>query len=515
MRATQILARAVTCNPNGEATLCNGRVRTWREVGARVPRIAAGLRGLGVQDGVRVAVLAMNSDRFVELFFATPWAGGVIVPLNIRWSALELQHALEDSKPSLLLVDDAFQDLGRELQSRIASITTVVHIGEGDCPDGLVDYETVCAVSEPMPEAVREGDDAYVVFYTGGTTGRSKGVVMSHRAVAAAAVMYLAVLPMIDDMRYAHISGFFHVGGTTPLWYTTMAGGAHVLLPKYETGALIHAIQTHRVTNVTLTPVMVGMLMAHPDCAGADLSSLRTCVYGGSPMVETLMTEAARTLPTWSFVQIYGMTETCGLSSSLRWRDHFDRDHPERLRSAGQVAYGAEVRIVDPDGAVLKTGETGEIAIKSPILMSGYLNNPEATRDALRDGWMMTGDAGYLDDEGFLFVVDRVKDMIKTGGENVFSVEVERALSQHPAVREAAVIGVPSEKWGESVHAVIVLRDGAETTAEDLIAHCRPLIGGYKIPRTFDISREPLPLTVVGKVQKAALRDRYREAIKA
>jgi len=246
----------------------------------------------------------------------------------------------------------------------------------------------------------------------------------------------------------------------------------------------------------------------HPDFDRYDLSSLRTLIYGGSPMPEALMRFAISRLPTWRFYQIFGMTETGGFATMLRWRDHhLTGPKAARMRSGGQPAPGNEVRILLPDGAYAPPDTLGEIVVRSDSLMSGYLNNPEATAKVLKDGWMHTGDAGTIDADGFLYVADRVKDMIVTGGENVYSIEVERALFLHPAVREAAVIGIPSEQWGESVHAVVVLNEGASATTDELTAHCRQLIGGYKVPRSYEFRSEPLPVTSVGKVRKNALRD--------
>jgi long-chain acyl-CoA synthetase len=272
----------------------------------------------------------------------------------------------------------------------------------------------------------------------------------------------------------------------------------------------MQAIAQHKVSNAVLVPTMINMLLNHPDFDRYDLSSLQTCVYGGSPMPEALITEAMKRLPTWRFFQVFGMTETGGFATVLRWRDHvLSGPKAKRLRSAGQPAFGNEVKVVLADGSIAPPDTLGEIVVRSDMLMNGYLNNPEATAAVLRDGWMHTGDAGTIDEDGFLYVADRVKDMIVTGGENVYSIEVERVLFMHPAVREAAVIGIPSAQWGESVHAVVVLKDGASVTEAELDAHCRLHIGGYKVPRSYEFRDEPLPVTPIGKVRKNVLRDPY------
>ena len=510
MQGTQLLKRALQVSPHRVAMISGERRRTWTEVGSRVPRMAAALRALGVGDGERVAILAMNSDRYLELFFAVPWAGGALAPLNIRWSVAENVYALTDSAAPILFVDDSFLDQAAQLRAQMPSLRTIVYIGDGALPPGMLSYEALIEQHPPMADANRKEDDLYVIFYTGGTTAHPKGVAMSHKGVYLATVCYLALLPSVEDLTFLYVAGYFHFAGASALWYITMAGGTHAILPKFEPLPVMKAIGECGVTNAVLVPTMVNMLLSHPDFDRYDLTSLKTCIYGGSPMPEGLMLRAMEKVPSWGFYQIYGMTETGGFATMLRWRDHVDSgEKASRLRSAGQAAFGCEVRVVRPDGSDSPTGSIGEIIVRSDFLMLGYLNNPEATAFSLRDGWMYTGDAGFLDDDGFLYVADRVKDMIVSGGENVYSVEPERALFLHPAVREAAVIGIPSEQWGEAVHAVVVLKDGASATAEELIAHCRTLIGGYKCPRSIEFRVEPLPVTPVGKVRKNVLRDPY------
>jgi long-chain acyl-CoA synthetase len=510
MQGTRFLTQAVACQPHRTATIFGSRRRTWREVGDRVPRLAAALRGLGIADGAFVAALAMNSDRYVELFFAVPWAGGAFAPLNIRWSLAENEYALTDSKAGVLFVDESFLDQARELKSRLAWVKHLVWMGEAPCPEGLLDFEALVAQHAPMVDAGRSGEDLWVIFYTGGTTAHPKGVMMSHRGLFVATLGYLAWLPSIEDLSFVYVAGYFHFAGASALLYITLAGGTHIPLPKFDPVLVMQAISEHKATNAVLVPTMINMLLSHPDFDKYDLGSLQTCVYGGSPMPEALMMQAMKRLPTWRFFQVFGMTETGGFATVLRWRDHLTSGpKARRLRSAGQPAPGNEVKIVLPDGSDAPPDMLGEIVVRSDMLMNGYFNNPAATASVMRDGWMYTGDAGTLDEDGFLYVADRVKDMIVTGGENVYSIEVERVLFMHPAVREAAVIGIPSEQWGESVHAVVVLKDGEAATPEELIAFCREHIGGYKCPRSVEFRAEPLPTTPVGKVRKNVLRDPY------
>jgi long-chain acyl-CoA synthetase len=499
MRATQILNHAVAAEARKTATIFGSRKRSWEEIGNRAARLAGALRSLGVSADDNIAVLAMNCDCYIEIFFAAPWAGAAMAPLNIRWATAENVYALTDSRAPILLVDDSFAAQAEDLRRQVSTVRTLIYIGDKATPAGMLSYEALIAQSEPIEEVVRKDDDLYAIFYTGGTTAHPKGVAMSHRAIVYGAVCYLAMLPTIEDIVHMHVGGFFHFSGANATWYVTMSGGTHVILPKFEPLPVMQAIGEHGVTNSVLVPTMINMLMNHPDFGKYDLRSLQTCIYGGSPMPEAVMMRAMKQLPNCGYYQIYGMTETGGFATMLRWRDHIaEGEKSSRLRSAGQPAPGVEVRVVPPGGESARAGQV----VRSDILMTGYLNNPDGTAAVLRDGWMHTGDAGYFDEDGFLYVADRVKDMIVSGGENVYSVEVERALFRHPAVSEAAVIGIPSEQWGESVHAVVVLRQGMSASADEVVAHCRTLIGGYKVPRSIEFRSEPLPTTPVGKVRK-------------
>lgn len=507
MQVTQILAQAVLEQPNRAATIFGERRRLWREVGDRVPRLAAALRKLGVVPGDCVAALAMNSDRYLELFFAIPWAGAVFTPLNIRWSPVENSFVLRDSGSRVLFVDDDFLDHASQLEGHAGR--HLIYIGEGATPPGMLSYEALIDAHDPIEDADRRGDDPYIVLYTSGTTSQSKGVVLSHRNVMSVSVAFLATLPRREDLVHLHVGGMFHLSGAGPSWYITLSGGTHVILPKFDPVPVMRAIAAHRATNIVLVPTMINMLMLHPEVGEHDLSSVHTCVYGGSPMPEAVLHGALRALPGWGFHQIYGMTETAGYAVAFRWEDHRKAlaEAPQRLKSAGRTVPGMRIRISRADGSEAATGETGEVWIRGDNVMTHYLNNPEASAATLGSDWMRSGDAGYVDGDGYLYIADRIKDMIVTGGENVYSVDVERAIYAHPAVREAAVIGIPSDRWGEAVHAVVVLKDGRSLGAEELIAHCKALIGGYKCPRSVEFRQEALPVTPVGKVRKNVLRD--------
>ncbi|MGH1369579.1 MAG: class I adenylate-forming enzyme family protein [Maritimibacter sp.] len=511
MQITQMLRQAEIANPFGTATVYEDRARTWHEVSARVQRMGTALAKLGLTPGAFAAVLSMNSDRYLELFFAIPYAGGCFAPMNVRWSATENAYALADCQAEVLFVGTDFVDQARLLAADFP-LKAMIYIGEGETPDDMLSYEALINDTPQGPEFGRTGADTYAVFYTGGTTGDPKGVTFSHHALCQASLAYLAMLPDTEDLSFAYVGGFFHFSAANAALYITLTGGTHVILPKFEAVSMMAAISTHRVTNAVMVPTMITLMLNHPDFPKYDLTSLRTLVYGGSPIPRELMEEAAQKLPTWRFYQIYGMTETGGFATMLRWRDHvFEGPNAQRITTCGQPAPGVEIRITDPEtGIEVPRGETGEILIRSEYIMSGYLGKPEASAEALAGGWMHSGDAGRMDEEGYLYVADRVKDMIVTGGENVYSIEVERALYSHPAVMQAAVIGIPSQDWGEAVHAVVVPRAAKSSVTEaDLIAHCRGLIGGYKCPKSISFQSDPLPVGPAGKIQKNQLRDPF------
>lgn len=515
MQLTQALTRAVQTRSSSVATLYADRKRTWREIGERVPRFAAALRGLGLQRGDRVAVLALNSDNYIELFFAMAWAGLVIVPLNTRWAVPENIYALDDAQCDTLVVDDTYAGQLPQLQAG-HPLRHVIHIGDGPTPTGLFGYEAMIAATPPMVDECGRNDDLCGIYYTGGTTGAAKGVMLTHTNFVSASVNWIATLHFSEDTIYMHSAGLFHLAGASPAIALTMAGGTHVCLPKFDAVLAFETIQRHRVNYCLFVPTMINMMLNHHEFDRYDLTSVRYCEYGASPMPDAVIATAIEKLPTWEFIQGYGMTESAALTVSLPWRYHFDHDGvPGKRQAAGRAAYGIDVRIVDDEGNELPRGTTGEIAVRGAQVMLGYWRKPEATAAVLRRGWLHTGDAAWMDEDGFVFIVDRVKDMIISGGENIYSREVENAIHKHPAVRECAVIGVPSDQWGESVHAVVVLKNDRAATGGEIIEHCRTLIAGYKCPRSVEF-REELPLSGAGKVLKNVLREaHWKEKTKA
>ena len=506
MYVTQGLHRAVRHTPDLPATVFGDRVRSWRESAERVARLAAALLELGVAPGDRVGILALNSDVYHEVLLAVPWADAVVVPANTRWSPAEIAFSLQDSGTAILVVDDTFAPMVPGLRAEAPVLRTVLHAGPGPTPDGALDVEALIAGHDPVPDVRRGGGALAGIYYTGGTTGRPKGVMLSHANLLTSALGSAASGAfMTPGGRFLHAAPMFHLADGAAWAARTALGGSHVMLPHFTPAAAAEAIERHRVTDVLLVPTMVQMLVDSPDAAGADLSSVRHLLYGASPISEAVLERAAARLPEAEFTQAYGMTELSPVATLLNAADH----RVARLRrSAGRAAPHSEVRIVDEDDREVPTGTVGEIVCRGGHVMLGYWNRPEETAAALRGGWMHTGDGGYLDDEGYLFVVDRIKDMIVSGGENVYSVEVENALARHPAVASCAVIGVPDDDWGERVHAVVVPAAGTDPTAAELREHVKEHIAGYKAPRTVEFA-ESLPLSGAGKVLKRELRARY------
>ena len=509
MYLTQSLHKALRECPQATAVVCGTQRRTYAQFQDRIARLAAALRQLGLQPGDRVAMMSLNSMRYVEYFSAVWWAGGAINPVNIRWNPNEVAYSLDDCDTRILFVDATFAPQLATLRSLSRSLKTVVYTGDGPVPDGMLGYEALLAAAEPAADAMRGGDDLAGVLYTGGTTGMPKGVMLSHGNLYLNTLSSMAAVPRPSGGVGLVIAPFFHVAGCGQSLQQLRRLATQVVLPAFDELSLLQTVQAERVNEMFLVPTMIKRLIEHPRFAEFDLSSLRNLFYGASAIDEVLLTQAMAALPGVGFSQAYGMTELSPTIAVLPPADHLPGPHQaQRLRSAGRAVAIAEIRIVDPEDHELPPGQIGEICARGPMVMQGYWNKPRETEAALKGGWMHTGDGGYLDDAGYLYVVDRIKDMIVTGGENVYSAEVENALAQLPAVSMSAVIGVPDDRWGERVHAVIVLREGMAADEAAVIAHCKTLIAGYKCPRSVEFRTE-LPLSPAGKLQKFVLREAY------
>ncbi len=510
MYLTQSLHRAVQQHPDRVAVRFADRSSSFRDFADRVARLAGALQRLGMRPGDRVAMLSLNSDRFLEYQMAVPWAGGVLNPCNTRWSAAEILYSLEDSGSTILLVDDTYLPLVERLRLQSTTLREIVHCGDGETPPGTHGYEALLRTSAAVPDAARRGDDLAGIFYTGGTTGFPKGVMLSHTNLCSSALALHSEGLAPPGGTYLHAAPMFHLadmGFSLAHW---VEGSTHSILPAFHPEAVLDLMARDRVTHALMVPTMIQMLVDHPSMTKPrDLGALRCVAYGASPISEAVLDRAFAALPGVEFAQAYGMTELSPVATVLAASHHTAEGRKlGKLRAAGRATYCAEVRIVDGEGAEVPRRTVGEVAVRGPNVMQGYWKQPELTAAVLRDGWMHTGDGAWMDEDGFVFIADRLKDMIISGGENVFSGEVENALNRHPAVAACAVIGIPSERWGEAVHAVVVCSANAEVSPEALIEHCRTLIAGYKCPRSVTFV-EALPLSGAGKVLKNRLREPF------
>jgi long-chain acyl-CoA synthetase len=489
------LLRAERVAADREALVCGETRFTYAAFGARVRRLHSVITSLGVERGERIAVLSFNSIPFIELYCGISAAGRVQVPLNFRWAEPELAYALRDSGARVLFTD-------RDPGGLTGLVERVIRIDLGEY-EGLL----AAAPETPFDENAIDENDLAGLFYTGGTTGASKGVMLSHRNLLANTHNLQMTVPVHGPDTFLVMAPLFHAAGSAALLQTIGVGARMVIVPTFDPVAVLDLIEQEKVTTTLGVPTMVAATVEEQSQRPRDVSSLHTYAHGGSPIAPEIVRRGARAFPSTDFVHLYGATETSPLITAMH--NEQSQIGTAREKASGQAAVGVEVVIRGDNGAPLPDGEIGEVTVRGNNIMRGYWNKPEQTAAALRDGWYWTGDVGRLDGEGYLFLLDRSKDMIISGGENVYCTEVEDALYGHAAVLEAAVFGVPHEKWGEAVHAVVVLRSPA--TEADLIAHCRTLIGGYKVPRSISFQTDPLPKSGPGKVLKRELRAPFWE----
>lgn len=503
MNLRDITIRNAVLYPDHTALIFNDRRISHKEFAARGFRLANALIARGLHPQERVAVLAPNCCEYLEAFCACESANFVIVNLNHRLSARELITIGQDCEPAVLIFHEQFRQLADELIAALPGLRHLICI-EGT-REGAADYEDLLrsAPDTPPPVAIRDSDLAYLI-YTSGTTGRPKGVMLSHRAVVESArcISHEGGARHSDVMLI--VMPMFHIGGRIEQLSFTIVGATIVLHAAFDAGTILRSIAQERVTSAHLAPIMVQRLLDSPELNSLDRSSLRTIHYASAPMpVPTLRRAVSAFGPI--LTQVYGMTE-CIVATLLTPEQHIlegSETETRRLGSAGQPFLGCKIRIVRADGSDADIGEIGEILVQGPGVMNGYWNNSTATANVLRDGWFYTGDLGLFDSDRFVFVVDRKKDMIISGGENIYSWEVEEALRSHPAVSEAAVIGVPDPEWGEAVKAFVVTC--TTVSGDDLIAHCRTSIASYKKPKSVEFV-EALPRLFNGKIDKKALR---------
>lgn len=506
MTLDQIVRRNARRFPHKPAIVFGERRCTWRELDWRVDRVANALRACGLERGDFVAILLPNCPEYIELYFGIARAGFVALPLNYRLTPAELAQILEHARPSLLVVGAAFADRARELEALLPELQRRWIVGEAFL-DGATRYEQALrdAAAQPLDSPVGD-DDTFAVFFTSGTTGLPKGAMVSHLNLEANAFnQFVADGSRGDDINLV-ATPLYHMGAVFMGVTYMMLGCTQVILEHFEPAAWLAAVRRHAATVALLVPTMINALVNHAELATSPLPSLRLVFYGGGPMPPAVLARALERLRC-GFTQGYGLTETLE-ATFLVAADHVpdgSAQQRRRLASAGREAVGVEVRIVDANGRDVDTGEVGEVLVRSRSVIAGYWGRPDETAKAIRDGWFHTGDLGYLDDERYLFVVDRVKDMVVSGGVNIYTKEIESVLYEHPAILEAAVLGLPDDKWGEVVTAVVALRPGMSASAAEVIEHCRRSLASYKKPRVVAFLDE-LPKNPSGKILKRELR---------
>lgn len=471
---------------------------------AAVRRVAAGITRLVPRPGAAVGILALNSRRYVEILLGAAWAGRVAVPLNVRWTASELTAAVEDAAIDTLFIDMSMTPrlaAMRALTSGLRHVVAIDGAGESPCTAAYTDL----LMCEPMDAAPATSDTTAAIIYTGGTTGSAKGAMHTQVSLLASALNFVCMNALPAGSRCLVSLPLFHSGAIGITLAQLLQRSTIMMAPAFRPDLVRTAVTRFAVDALTLVPTMLGMLLDSSDFRMDEYQRIRAIAYGASPMPSALLHRVLAAFPRATLTQVYGMTEV-GLAVALS--DRFHRGREARITAAGQAGPLYQVDVVDADGQELAPGRLGEVVFRGPGVMKGYLNQPAATDAVMRGETLFSGDAGVLDEEGVLTLIDRVKDMIVTGAENVYSVEVENAISTHPSVSQCAVIAVPDETYGERVHAVLVLKPGSHLTLEELRGHCGRTIAGYKCPRSLEF-RESLPLSAMGKILKASLRDSY------
>ena len=484
---THSLGRAARYHAGATALVSGAARPTFQQLHSRVAGIAAALTRHGFVMGDRLALVLPNESEFLELIYACAWLGVTVVPLNTRFSATEIDRVLADATPRGLIRHSSLPAPTLRLPWERVLDVEPLEVSDGDYPGAIYDPEAILAL-----------------IYTSGTTGRPKGVAVTHAAVLANVDHVNYWLPYSEGGVYLHAAPLFHIADFPFMFAAPAFGTCQVTIPKFNPQAFCETVQQERVTRTVLVPTMINLLTQFEQLAHYDLSSLAELGYGGSPIAPALIHRARQALPHVKLVQVYGLSET-GFLTGLQDHEHT----ASRLLSCGRSCPGVEVRVVDTSGKNVPIGQPGELVARGANVMHRYWNSLDETQLAFRDGMFRTGDIGYQDADGFVYILDRLKDMIVTGGENVYSGEVEAVIYQHPAVRETAVFGIPDPQWGELVMACVVLKPGSTVGVNELIAHCRRFLAGYKIPRRIEFSPHDLPRSGSGKILKRALRERF------
>jgi fatty-acyl-CoA synthase len=514
MDVFSILERAEALHGDSTAVVDGASKRTYAETAARVRGVAHFLRERGLAPGERLAILEPNSAAYLESYFAAAALGLILVPLNVRLAPVELAAILRDAGTRVLVAHPAFAALVEDTLARETPLQGILWTAGGPPPRSRLDpasfEQAARSPAEPSRLARAGPDDIAQLYYTSGTTGRPKGVMLTHRNVLAHALGAIAELDLGQRDSWGHFAPMFHLADAWSVFAITWVGGRHVFVPRFEEEAVIAAIERDRVSVTNLVPAMLARIMQLEGVERRDLSSMRLLLSGGAPIAPALVRRALEVFRC-EYAQTYGMTETSPFLTVGRLSEHHRRLEPEQRLAlqakAGRAFLAVELEVVDEEGSpVARDGrQVGEIRARGDTVTPGYWNQPQETAAAFRDGWLCTGDLANVDAEGFVEIVERRKDLIKSGGETVYSTEVEHALAEHPAVLESAVFGRPDPRWGERVCAAVVLRPGSVAGSDELESFCRARLAGFKVPRTFLLLSE-LPRTASGKVRKQVLR---------
>jgi len=518
MPLNELLPKAVKLYPHREAVVCGNVRMSYLKFGKRVWRLCRGLSALGLCRKDRIAILHENCHIFLETYFAAAHLGLILVPLNFRLAAQELAVILTDSGSKVLIAQEPFRDKAAALLGTASNLEKIVwshRAPETALGANEYDYEELILRQKdrPVADLTLEDIDVAHLYYTSGTTGRPKGVMLSHKNVKNHALGTIAELHLTDKDHWFHVAPLFHLADAWATFAITWAGGKHVLVPTFDPLSVLRIIEKEKITLTNLIPTMLNMMVNHGEVGKFDYSSLRVLLSGGAPIAPEVVRRIIETFKC-DYIQTYGMTETSPYLTLSILKEHLKtlpaKEQLAFKASTGREFIGIRLRVVDAAGEEVARDnkQVGEIVVKGDSVTPGYWNLPEETKKAFRDGWLQTGDLAVINEEEYVTIVDRKKDMIITGGENVYSTEVENVLYMNPAVLEAAVIGIPDPKWGEAIKACVVLKPGKQATEKDLIAFCRDNLAHYKAPKSVDFL-DSLPRTGSGKLFKKGLRDSH------
>ena len=519
MILTQSLAKAFKLFPHKHAIVCGGRRWTYQEFYNRINRLSHCLRAFCIKKDDKVAILHPNCHTFLEAYYAIPKVGAISVPINYRLSPKEIAFILQDSDSKILIADSMFKNQVDVIRGEIRGIEKILWTGEGKVNEGPIDSDYEKALQRvdlsPLPEPSINGEDIAQIYYTSGTTGRPKGVMLSHQNGMTHALGTIAEIHLTDCDVWIHVAPLFHLADAWATWAVTWVGGTHVLVKEFDAKVVLGTIQREKVTLTNLIPTMLNLMVNHPEVGKFDYSSLRVLLSGGAPIAPEVVRKIVETFKC-DYIQTYGMTETSPYLTLSILKEHLKKlPHEDQLRfksKTGREFIGVELKVVNDRGEEVNKDEkeVGEIIVKGDIVTKGYWKLPDETNKSIKDGWLYTGDMAVIDEEGYVTIVDRKKDMILTGGENVYSTEVENVLYMHPSVLECAVVGVPDQKWGEAVKGIVVLKPGHKGTEQEIIEFCKERTAHYKAPKSIDFM-DALPRTGSGKIHKKGLRDKYWE----